>query len=67
MGKKIVKVKEGQTLQLEIIGIGRKGDGIARTKDGFAVIVPNANKGQKVEVRITKIYKTFAFGELVED
>ena len=62
--KKVGAVSIGELHQVEIIGIGVKGDGIAKI-DGFALIVPKAKLGDQVTVKILKVLPHFAFAELV--
>ncbi len=57
-------VKEGETYDLEITELAAKGDGIGR-KEGFVVFVPDTKKGDKVSVRITRVLRKFAIGEVV--
>ncbi len=62
MGFKPLKV--GDTANLKIIAKGGKGDGIAKEK-GLVVFVPGAEVGQDVTVKITKVLRNFAVGEIV--
>ncbi len=57
-------VKEGKIYDLEITDLSRDGDGIARYGN-YVIYVPGARKGQKVKVKIIKIKKNMAFGEVV--
>lgn len=57
-------VSEGQELEVEILSRGEKGDGIARVS-GFVVFVPEAEAGTKARVKVRKVMKRFAVGELV--
>lgn len=68
--KKIVQqptetLKEGETYDLTIKDIGRKGDGLAFF-DKFTIYVAGAMKGTTVKVKIEKISGTVAFGRIVE-
>jgi len=68
--KKIVQqpsetLKEGNTYDLTIKDIGRKGDGIAYF-DKYTIYVSGAVKGSMVKVKIEKISGTVAFGHIVE-
>ena len=56
-------VNEGDIYDLEIEGIGTKGDGIGKIK-GFVVIVPGVKVGEKVKVKITAVRGKVAFGEV---
>jgi translation initiation factor 2 subunit 2 len=58
-------LKEGNTYDLTIKDIGKKGDGIAYF-DKFIVYVAGAIKGSTVKVKIEKISGTVAFGHIVE-
>lgn len=58
-------VKEGEIYDVEIEGIGEKGDGIGRV-EGFVVIVPRAKPGDQIKVKITAVRGKVAFGEMVE-
>jgi len=50
--------------EVEITDLSRDGDGIAKYGD-YTIYVPRARKGQRVKVKITKIKKNIAFGEVV--
>lgn len=57
-------VQEGEIYDLQIVDIGKRGDGIAR-KGGFIIFVPGTTKGIQVKVKIVKVSGTTAFGTLV--
>jgi len=57
--------KEGNSYDLTIKDIGRKGDGIAYF-DKYTVYVNGAVKGAMVKVKIEKISGTVAFGHVVQ-
>ncbi len=59
-------LKEGEIREMEIIGVGEKGDGIAKI-EGFVVIVPGTKSGDKVQVKITAVRGKVSFGEVVGD
>lgn len=65
--KKQVKAEEakeieaGQTYELMIEDVGKKGDGIAR-KGNFIIYVPGTAKGSVVKIKIEKVSGTVAFG-----
>lgn len=68
--KKVVKqpsksLKEGETYDLTIKDIGKKGDGIAYF-DKYIIYVNGAVKGSSVKVKIDKISGTVAFGHIVQ-
>jgi len=59
-----IPVQEGETYDVEIEGIGEKGDGIAKVK-GYVIIVPNVKKGDKVKVKINAVRGKVSFGEVI--
>mgnify|MGYP006298518575 CR=1 FL=1 len=59
-----IKVEEGNTYDVTIKDIGKKGDGVAFI-DKYIVYVPGAVKGSAVKVRIEKISGTVAFASIV--
>lgn len=59
-----VPVNEGDYHDVNIIALGRKGDGIARVQ-GFVVLVRNALVNHSYRIRITKVCEKFAFGEII--
>ena len=61
----IPPVKQGDIIELEIINIGKQGDGIGKF-EGFVIIVPKTKSGETVEVKITKVMPRLAFAELVK-
>ena len=59
-----VPVKEGDTYDVTIEGIGEKGDGIAKIQ-GFVIVVPKTQQGQRVKVKITAVRGKVSFAEVV--
>jgi len=59
-------VEVGDRRSVEIEGIGEQGDGIARVERGYVIIVPDAEKHEKVTIEITKVNENVAFSEVVE-
>lgn len=59
-----IPVKEGDTYDVEIEGIGDKGDGIAKVQ-GYVIVVPNVKKGDHVKVRVNAVRGKVSFGEVV--
>ncbi len=57
-------VEAGETYDVTIEDIAREGDGIARVS-GFVIFVPGAKVGDEVTIKVTKVMRKFAFGELV--
>ena len=58
-------LKEGNTYDVTIKDIGKRGDGVAYV-DKYVLYIPGAVKGSSVKVKIEKISGTVAFGRLVE-
>ena len=61
---KAKEIEAGQTYDMMIEDVGKKGDGIAR-KGNFIIYVPGTAKGSQVKVKIEKVSGTVAFGSLV--
>ena len=59
-------VSHGEEYDLEIESVGDQGDGIARTDEGFVVIVPDTRPGERVRAEITDVSDSVAFAEVVE-
>ncbi|MBI4210442.1 MAG: TRAM domain-containing protein [Candidatus Diapherotrites archaeon] len=59
-----IPVKEGESYDVEIEGIGEKGDGIAKI-EGYVIIVPNVQKGDKVKVKVNAVRGKVSFGEVI--
>ncbi len=57
-------VKVGEEIDVRIEAVGEKGDGIAKKK-GFILFVPNANEGDEVRIRITKVLSKVGFAEVI--
>jgi|TARA_Y100000034_G_C6910343_1_gene424404 predicted RNA-binding protein with TRAM domain len=58
-------VREGEEIDdIFIESVGREGDGVAKV-DGFVVFVPHAQKGEYVNIKITKVARKVAFAELI--
>src|SRR3990170_408982 len=58
-------IKEGESYDVTINAVGRKGDGIAK-KDKYTIYVPGVKKGDIVKIKIKKITGNLAFAELIE-
>jgi predicted RNA-binding protein with TRAM domain len=56
----------GETREVEIDSIGDQGDGIARIDQGYVVIVPDTEVGDRATVRIETAKENVAFAEIVE-
>jgi predicted RNA-binding protein with TRAM domain len=59
-------VEEGKVYDAKIEDIGREGDGLARIEN-FVVFIPGTKIGDQVRVRITKVHRRMAFGEVVKE
>lgn len=51
-------------VEVEIIGKGKKEDGVAKIED-YIIFIPGVNVGDKLKVKITKVLPKFAFAEQV--
>lgn len=57
-------IKVGEKHDVEISGVGTRGDGITKIQD-FVVFVPNTKKGDKIQIEIKEVRDRFAVGEKV--
>jgi 23S rRNA (uracil1939-C5)-methyltransferase len=57
-------VKVGDIINIEIENIGEKGDGVGKYND-FVVIVPNGKIEEQYEIKIRKVFKTWALGDIM--
>ncbi|MEG1001082.1 MAG: 23S rRNA (uracil(1939)-C(5))-methyltransferase RlmD [Cellulosilyticaceae bacterium] len=60
-----IPVQKNEHYEMDIVDIGSNGEGIGKIED-FTVFVPNAVKGDHIEVRIIKVKKNFGFGKLIQ-
>ncbi|MFC7157617.1 TRAM domain-containing protein [Halomarina halobia] len=60
-------VEEGEIRSVTIDTLGDQGDGIAKVKRGFILIVPGTQPGDQVDVEITDVKETVAFAEPVSE
>lgn len=60
-------VEEGEVVDVEIEDIGDQGDGIARVGPGYVVIVSDAEKGERVSIKITEVRDNVAFADVVKN
>lgn len=58
-------VEEGDTIEVDVTDTGDQGDGIAKTEEGFVIIVEGKTPEWSGEVRITQVGGTYAFAEPV--
>ena len=59
-------MEEGKIYEAKIEDIGREGDGLARIQN-FVVFVPGTKVGDQVKIRITRVLRRMAFGEVVKE
>ncbi len=57
-------VNEGETYDVKIEDIGKEGDGVAKVNN-FVVFIPNTKVGDEVTIKVTKVLRTLAFGEVL--
>jgi len=58
-------VVAGETYDVSIEDVAKKGDGIARI-EGFVIFVPSTKVGDKVKIKVNKVMRKFAIAEKVE-
>ena len=59
-------LEEGETRRVEIEEIGDQGDGIAKVERGYVVVVPDTERGERVEIEVTDVRQNVAFAEVTE-
>ena len=59
-------VEKNKEYTLDIISQGYEGEGIAKINDTFPIFIEGALKGEKVNARIVKSKKNFAYAKLIE-
>lgn len=65
MTKKIIPVEKNEYYDVKIEGLTHDGLGVAKI-DGFPIFVTNALVGEEVNLKITLVKKTYAFGRAVD-
>jgi predicted RNA-binding protein with TRAM domain len=55
-------VKEGQEYDIVIESVGSRGDGVGKVNN-FVVFVPGARQGDRMKIRISRVFNRFAVGE----
>jgi predicted RNA-binding protein with TRAM domain len=58
-------INVGSAYKVKILGVGKDGDGFTRVNN-FIIFVPNTNKDQEVNIKITRVLKKYAFGKILE-
>ncbi|HII53432.1 deoxyribonuclease [Candidatus Micrarchaeota archaeon CG_4_10_14_0_2_um_filter_49_7] len=61
----ITNIAEGEKYTVEILGANRKGEGIANV-EGVPIFIKGAKAKESVNIKITKIMRTYAIGEIVK-
>lgn len=56
-------VSEGDVLDVDVISVGNKGDGVAKIASGFVIFIPGGNVGETVTVEITEVAGSYAKAE----
>lgn len=64
--QRLPPVKVGEEYEVDIIGVGEKGDGLTKVK-GFVLFVPNAREGEHKKIRVTKVLRKVGFAEIIEE
>ena len=59
-------IEKNKEYILDIVSQGYEGEGIAKFNDTFPIFIEGALKGERVNVRIVKSKKNFAYGKLLE-
>lgn len=59
-------VKAGETYDMIIEDVGKKGDGLAKIGN-IVIYVPGTIKGSRVKVRVEKVDRNIAFGKVVNE
>lgn len=59
-------VMVGDELDVHIINIGSRGDGIAR-HENFVIIIPNTQVERDYTVRIARVFSSYALADVVEE
>ncbi len=60
---KAAPVEVGKVYEAKIVDMGRDGDGIAKIEN-FVVFVPGTKVGDEVKIKITKLMRRSAQGEV---
>ena len=59
-------VAKGDQRTVDIVDIGKQGDGIARIERGYVLIVPETEMHERITVRVTSVKENLAFSEVIE-
>ena len=58
-------IKKNDEFIVDIIDYGADGEGIAKI-DGYTIFIMDALKGEKCEIHITKVLKSYAYAKVVK-
>ncbi len=58
-------VREGDTLEVTIEGVGSEGDGVAKVEE-YTLFVPNTEEGETVEIRVDDVKPKFGFAQRLD-
>ena len=61
----VIKMNEKDIYNLQCIDMNHEGLGVVK-KDGFPIFVPNLIVGEQAKIKVTKVNKSFALGEVVQ-
>ena len=59
-------IEKNKEYILDIVTQGYEGEGIAKVEGAFPIFIEGALKGEKVNARIVKVKKNFAYGKLLD-
>ena len=65
MAKKMIPVEKNEYYDVKIESLTHDGLGVAKI-DGFPIFVTNALVGEEVNLKVTLVKKTYAFGRVVD-
>jgi len=59
-------VELNQEYEVDVVDMSRRGDaGVAKIM-GFVIFIPDTRPGQHVKIRITKVGRNYAIGQVIE-
>ena len=59
-------IAEGDQRTVDIVDIGKHGDGIAHTDRGYVLVVPDTEQGERVTVEVTDVSESVGFASVIE-
>lgn len=60
-----MSLRKNDVCTLTLTGYTAEGYGVGRTEDGLAVFVPGGARGDRAEIQLLKVRKSYAFGKLL--